>query len=93
MTATKEFDWLRLKAPDDFWRRLDHWCQQQGGVVKPSRPAAIRWIVHQFLLKQEQRAERSSRRGERRSVPRALASGKRAPARKPGGAGRVISGP
>jgi len=47
---------LGLKAPVDFFERLDHWREQQ--IAKPSRPASIRWIVHQFLLKQEQRAER-----------------------------------
>jgi hypothetical protein len=31
-------------------------------IAKPSRPAAIRWILHQFLLKQEQKAERAKTR-------------------------------
>jgi hypothetical protein len=52
---------LHLKAPVELFERLDRWRLQQSGTVKPSRPASIRWIVHQFLLKQEQRAERSAK--------------------------------
>jgi hypothetical protein len=37
-------------------------CEQQqqarGMTTKPSRPAAIRYIVHNFLLKQEQLRKR-----------------------------------
>jgi len=41
-------------------RLLDRWREQQ--IAKPSRPASICWIVHQFLLKQEQKAERPKAR-------------------------------
>jgi len=54
--------WLHLKAPVELFERLDRWREQQAtGPVVPSRPAAIRWIVHQFLIKQEQRAGRKVR--------------------------------
>lgn len=33
--------------------------ERDGTVMAPSRPAAIRWIVHQFLTKQEARAAAS----------------------------------
>ena len=58
--------WLNLKAPVELFERLDRWCERQKEAhdmtIRPSRPAAIRYIVHQFLLKQEQRVERSRRR-------------------------------
>jgi hypothetical protein len=58
--------WLHLKAPVEFFERIDRWCELQqalrGMTLRPSRPAAIRWIVHQFLLKQEQKANRPRRR-------------------------------
>jgi hypothetical protein len=58
--------WLNLKAPVEFFERLDRWCERQKELhdmtMRPSRPAAIRYIVHQFLLKQEQHAGRSTRR-------------------------------
>jgi hypothetical protein len=54
--------WMGLKAPVEFFERIDRWCEQererQGMTMRPSRPAAIRFIVHNFLLKQEQKAER-----------------------------------
>jgi hypothetical protein len=44
--------------------RIDRWCEQQkelqGMTIRPSRPAAIRWIVHQFLLKQERSKPREA---------------------------------
>ena len=50
--------WLHLKAPVELFERLDRWCEQEQArqqmTMRPSRPAAIRWIVHNFLLKQEQ---------------------------------------
>jgi hypothetical protein len=61
---------LALKAPVEFFERLDRWCAQQkvarGMTMQPSRPAAIRWIVHNFLLKQEAKrpAKRSVKRGK-----------------------------
>ncbi len=49
---------LGLKAPVELFERLDRWCEQQKEkrdmTIRPSRPAAIRYIVHNFLLKQEQ---------------------------------------
>jgi hypothetical protein len=58
-----------LKAPVDFFERLDRWREavreKEGRVVAPDRGAAIRWIVHQFLLKQEE-ANRLNRKRRRR---------------------------
>jgi hypothetical protein len=62
----KEFEWLRLGAPGEFWRRLDRWREQQKGTIKPSRPASIRWIVYQFLLKEGQAARRAKPNRKRR---------------------------
>jgi hypothetical protein len=63
--------WLRLKAPVELFERIDRWCEQQqeaqGMTMRPSRPAAIRWIVHNFLLKQEQ-TKSKSRRARRRRI-------------------------
>jgi hypothetical protein len=62
----EEFEWLKLKAPGDFWQRLDRWREhyklKEKTVMAPTRPAAIRWIVHQFLLKQEQAQGQHKRR-------------------------------
>jgi hypothetical protein len=48
---------------------VDRWCEQTAKrekmTVPPSRPASIRWIVHQFLVKQERQAKR--RRQARRA--------------------------
>ena len=59
---------LGLKAPVELFERLDRWCEHQkekrGMMMRPSRPAAIRYIVHNFLLKQEQ-AARPKRRGKK----------------------------
>jgi hypothetical protein len=56
---------LLVKAPVTFFERIDRWCEQQkeaqGMTIRPSRPAAIRWIVHNFLLKQEQTKSKSRR--------------------------------
>jgi hypothetical protein len=56
---------LHLKAPVELFERLDRWCEQwkleNNRVMTPSRPAAIRWIVHNFLLKQEQRGAKAKR--------------------------------
>jgi hypothetical protein len=64
---------LGLKAPVEWFERIDRWCaeqqQAQGMTIRPSRPAAIRYIVHQFLLKQEQLATR--RKGKRRTPKKA----------------------
>ena len=57
---------LLVKAPVEFFERIDRWCEQQkeaqGMTIKPSRPAAIRYIVHNFLLKQEQKTARKKRK-------------------------------
>jgi hypothetical protein len=57
----------------EFFERIDRWCEEQqqarGMTMKPSRPAAIRYIVHNFLLKQEQLAAR--RKGKRRAPKKA----------------------
>jgi hypothetical protein len=50
-----ETAWLGLKAPVEWFEQLDAWREQQDFTPKPSRPAAIRWIVHQFLVKQGRR--------------------------------------
>jgi hypothetical protein len=54
---------LALKAPVEFFEMLDRWRLQH--PQKPSRPASIRWIVHQFLLKQEQKTKRPKTRRRR----------------------------
>jgi hypothetical protein len=60
--ATEPTEMLYLKAPVDFWDRLDRWredyAQREDMTVTPSRPKSIRWIVHQFLLRQEQARKR-----------------------------------
>jgi hypothetical protein len=57
-----ETAWLGLKAPVDWFDKLDAWREQQDFTPKPSRPASIRWIVWQYLTKQEQRgAKRRAR--------------------------------
>jgi hypothetical protein len=75
MEATKPDDvpttWLHLKAPVEFFERIDAWIVQEQArrkmTLRPSRPAAIRWIVHQFLLKQEQQKQkRKTMKGRRR---------------------------
>ena len=50
-----ETAWLGLRAPVDWFEKLDQWREQQDFTPKPSRPASIRWIVYQYLTKQEQR--------------------------------------
>jgi hypothetical protein len=58
--------YMGLRAPVEFFERIDRWCEQQqelrGMTIRPSRPAAIRFIVHNFLLKQEQKAARRRRK-------------------------------
>ena len=57
--------YISVKAPIELFERLDRWCEQykerEKITIKPSRPAAIRWIVHQFLLKQEERTTAASK--------------------------------
>ena len=57
-----ETAWLGLKAPVEWFEELDAWRELQDFTPKPSRPAAIRWIVWQFLTKQEERAARKAER-------------------------------
>jgi hypothetical protein len=57
-----ETAWLGLKVPVELFQKLDAWREQQDFTPKPSRPAAIRWIVWQFLTKQEERAARKAER-------------------------------
>ena len=59
---------------------------RDGTVMAPSRPAAIRWIVHQFLTKQEARAtekkpEKKQERAEAAAEGRSKSPPRRAPAR------------
>ena len=65
MTAVPTM-WLRLKGPVELFERLDRWRERYQAehetVMAPNRQAAIRWIVHNFLLKQEQKAKRPRRR-------------------------------
>jgi hypothetical protein len=50
-----DFETMGLKAPVDFFARLDRWREQHSdGTMIPSRPATIRWIVHNFLLGEEE---------------------------------------
>jgi hypothetical protein len=60
--------WLHLKAPVEFFERIDRWCERQKELhdmtIRPSRPAAIRYIVHNYLLKQEHGRTRSRRRSK-----------------------------
>ena len=55
---------MQLKAPDEWFKAVDEWCEKQDAFIKPSRPAAIRWIVWTFLQKQQQAARRQRRRGK-----------------------------
>jgi len=55
---------MQLKAPDEWFKAVDEWCEKQDAFIKPSRPAAIRWIVWTFLQKQEQPARGKRRRGK-----------------------------
>jgi hypothetical protein len=65
---------------------LDRWRlevkERDGTVMAPSRPAAIRWIVHRFLLKQEARAtEKKQERAKAAAEGRSKPPPRRAPAR------------
>ena len=54
----EEIGTIVLKAPIAAWfNELDEWRELQIG--KPSRPASIRWIVHQFSLLKHRTAGRS----------------------------------
>ena len=55
---------LGLKAPVEWFEQLDAWREKQDFVPKPSRPAAIRWIVWTFLQKQQQQARTKRRRSK-----------------------------
>jgi hypothetical protein len=56
---------MQLKAPDEWFKAVDEWCEKQNAFIKPSRPAAIRWIVWTFLQKQQQRDVPRKRRGSK----------------------------
>ena len=65
----EEIGTIVLKAPIAAWfNELDEWRELQIG--KPSRPASIRWIVHQFLMaekaKREKQAEQANSRAGRK---------------------------
>jgi len=64
--TSEQTTFISLKAPVEFFERLDRWRldvkERDGTVMAPSRPAAIRWIVHQFLVKQEERATKQKQR-------------------------------
>jgi metal-responsive CopG/Arc/MetJ family transcriptional regulator len=49
----QELGWLSLSMPKPLVERLDEWIANQD--ANPGRPAAIRWIVDQFL--QQERAQ------------------------------------
>jgi hypothetical protein len=59
---------------------LDRWRlevkERDGTVMAPSRSAAIRWIVHQFLMKQEAKA---SVRKQRQKLTKAATEGRSKP--------------
>lgn len=55
---------MALKAPAEFFERLDKWRLRQSMTMKPSRPALIRWIVHNFLLREEQKEARKTKRAK-----------------------------
>jgi hypothetical protein len=58
--------WLHVKVPVDFVERIDRWRANykaaQGVVMMPSRPAVVRFMVHERLTKDEQRAAKKSSR-------------------------------
>jgi hypothetical protein len=51
-----------LRAPVSLAERLDRFRNSQPRLVKPGRAQAIRYILHQFLLKEEERAKRAEER-------------------------------
>jgi len=53
---------LGLKAPVEWFEKLDAWRELQDFTPKPSRPAAIRYIVWRFLDKEAQRAAKRPKR-------------------------------
>jgi hypothetical protein len=65
MQPNKDFEAVRINAPADFWQRLDQWRERQPNFVKPSRPATIRWIVDQFLVREQQRQGKRGRKAAR----------------------------
>jgi hypothetical protein len=60
-----------LRAPVEFFDRIDAWCryvqERDQTVLTPHRTAAIRWIVDQFLKKEEAAMARRNRRAPRRA--------------------------
>jgi hypothetical protein len=64
--------YFNLKAPVELFERLDRWREQykieHASVMAPSRQAAIRWIVHNFLSKQEAKMSRPKRKPRKRAA-------------------------
>jgi hypothetical protein len=62
-----------LRAPVEFFDRIDRWCQyvkeRDQTVLTPHRTAAIRWIVDQFLRKEEALMARKKLVKKRRPAP------------------------
>lgn len=67
-----------VKAPVALFERLDRWCEwtraRDGMTMRPSRPAAIRYILDQFLTREEERmAKRSVREAAKKKLKRKAA--------------------
>ena len=72
----EEIGTIVLKAPIAAWfNELDEWRELQIG--KPSRPASIRWIVHQFLMAEKAKREKQAEQAKPESKPRAGRKGRR----------------
>jgi hypothetical protein len=78
--------WLHLKAPVEFFELIDEWCEKEqarrGMRLRPSRPAAIRFIVYNFLMKTKTK-KKGSATPSRSKKPGAGRTNK--PTRKGGG--------
>jgi hypothetical protein len=65
---------LHLKAPVELFERLDVWCEwmqrAKGMTLRPTRPAAIRYILDQYLQRQEKQAARPKSAGKRKGLKR-----------------------
>jgi predicted transcriptional regulator len=61
-----------VKAPVELFERLDRWCErmqrERNMTMRPGRPAAIRYILDQFLQREEKRIRtRAARRPDCRA--------------------------
>jgi hypothetical protein len=65
--STPDAVYMALKVPPEFLDKLDQWRERQIG--KPSRPASIRWITYQFLLREEERTARKAKRAAKPQRP------------------------